>query len=109
MSTWRLTVQSLEFSIFAKLSNTDFIDPEEKFKFIDDLSIIEVLNLINIGQSSYNFHVASDIGVENSYLDASNIKAQTYLDKIAEWTKENEMKLNDKKSKFMIFNFYKKY
>ena len=90
-------------------NNTDFVDPEEKFKFIDDLSIIEVLNLINIGLSSYNFHqhVASDIGIENSYLDASNIKAQTYLDKVAEWTKEHEMKLNDKK--YMIFNFYKKY
>ena len=92
-------------------NNTDFLDPEEKFKFIDDLSIIEVLNLINIGLSSYNFHqhVASDIGIENSYLDASNIKAQTYLDKVADWTNEHEMKLNDKKSKYMIFNFSKKY
>ena len=39
--------------------------------FLDDLSILEILNLISIGLSSYNFHnhVASDIGVELSYLD----------------------------------------
>ena len=51
--------------------NTDFLDEDEKYKFIDDLSILEILNLISIGLSSYNFHnhVASDIGVELSYLD----------------------------------------
>ena len=91
--------------------NTDFVDPEEKFKFIDDLSLLEVLNLINIGLSSYNFHqhVASDIGIDNSYIDASNLKAQTHLDKVADWTNSHEMKLNTKKSKYMIFNFSKKY
>ena len=82
------------------------MDHEEKFYFIDDLSVSEVPNLINIGLKFYNFHqhVASDIGVENSYPDASNIKAQTYLDKVADWTNEHEMKLNDKKSKY-VYDF----
>ena len=36
---------------------------DEKFKFIDDLSILEVINLVMSGISSYNFknHIASDI------------------------------------------------
>ena len=44
-------------------NNTDFISPEMKFKFIDDRSILEIINLLSIGLSSYNFksHVASDI------------------------------------------------
>ena len=35
--------------------NTDFIDDEFKFKFIDDLSLLEVINLTLCGISSYNF------------------------------------------------------
>ena len=27
--------------------NTDFIDPDDKFEFIDDLSILEIINLIS--------------------------------------------------------------
>ena len=43
--------------------NTDFLSTKEKFKFIDDLSILEIINLLMIGISSYNlkFHVALDI------------------------------------------------
>ena len=48
--------------------NTKFIDPKKKFKFIDDLSILELINLLSIGLSSYNFkkHIASDL-LENGY------------------------------------------
>ena len=92
-------------------SNTDFLTPEEKFKFIDDLSILEIVNLISIGLSSYNCrsHVPSDIGIDNLYLDKSNIKSQVYLDKVSAWTEDKEMKLNTGKTKYMIFNFSKKY
>ena len=84
--------------------NTDFLNDDEKYKFIDDLSILEILNLISIGLSSYNFHnhVASDIGVEHSYLDPNNIKSQEYLNKVSDWTDQNEMKLNCKKTKECI-------
>ena len=41
-------------------NNTDFISPEKKFEFIDGLSILEIVNLLSTGLSSYNFklHVA---------------------------------------------------
>ena len=92
-------------------NNTDFLSLDEKFKFIDDLSILEVLNLITIGLSSYNFHqhVASDVGISQSYLDPSNIKSQSYLDNLVDWTNDKEMKLNAEKTKYMIFNYSKKY
>jgi hypothetical protein len=91
--------------------NTNFLDEEEKFKFIDDLSILELLNLISIGLSSYNFHhhVASDIGIDNSFLQTGNFKSQVYLDKVSDWTNVNEMKLNTDKTKYMIFNFSRNY
>jgi hypothetical protein len=28
--------------------NVDFLDQDEKFKFIDDLSVLEIINLISI-------------------------------------------------------------
>ena len=92
-------------------NNTDFLDQDEKFKFIDDLSILEIINLISIGLASYNFHghVASDIGLENFFLDPRNIKSQEYLDKIESWTRGQKMKLNKEKTNYMIFNFSKNY
>ena len=91
--------------------NTDFLSPEDKFKFVDDLSTLEMINLILTGLASYNFkqHVASDIGVDQLFLPSDNIKSQTYLNKLSEWTDEKQMQLSEKKSKLMIINFTKKY
>ena len=92
--------------------NTDFLDEEDKFKFIDDLSILEIINLISLGLASHNFkfQVASDINVEhNQYLPESNIKSQNYLDKLSIWTQGNLMKLNADKSKCMVVNFIDNY
>ena len=65
------------------------------------------VNLISIGIASYNFkeHVSSDILTEGYYIPAENLRTQQYLDKIFEWTEANQMILNNKKSKIMIFNF----
>ena len=92
-------------------SNTDFMLPEDKFKFVDDLSMLELINIIAAGVASYNFknHVASDIGVNQLFLPSENIKSQSHMDNISKWTKTNKMELNEGKSKVMIFNCTKKY
>ena len=92
--------------------NTDFLSDEDKFKFIDDLSFLEILNLICQGLCSYNFknHVASDISNEhNQFLPTQNFNTQSYLDNISEWTDDNLMKLNREKSKYMVINFTDNY
>jgi hypothetical protein len=45
----------------------------EKFKFIDNLSVVEVINLISIGLASYNCrnHVPSDVATSISSLTRS--------------------------------------
>ena len=58
---------------------------------------------------NYNSHVASDIGIDNRYLEPNDLKSQENLDRIAEWTTKQEMKLNCEKTKYMIFNPSKKY
>ena len=87
--------------------NTSFLQDDENFKFIDDLSLLEVLNLISIGVSIYDAQnqVPSDIGTDHKFIDSSKLKSQTYLDKIEEWTTCMEMKLNVEKTNYMIFNF----
>ena len=81
-------------------NNTDFLSPLEKFKFIDDLSILEIINLLMIGISSYNFksHVASHIGDHGQYIPADSLKTQKHINKINAWTEQNMMKLNESKS-----------
>ena len=92
-------------------NNTDYISKDKKFKFIDDLSILEMVNLLSIGFASYNFqmHVASDIPTNGYYLPSENTQTQEYLNKISKWTTDNKMELNKKKSKVMIFNFCKEF
>ena len=55
--------------------NTDFLDLKKNFKFINDLSFVEIINLLLKGISSYNFksHVASNIGVHGQYIPAENL------------------------------------
>ena len=92
-------------------NNTDFLSKENKFKFIDDLSVLDKINILSIGISSYNFkdHVASDIPVNGYYIPSKNLKSQDYLNKISDWTSKNKMVLNQKKSNVMVFNFTKNY
>ena len=92
-------------------NNVDFLNKDEKYKFIDDLSILEVINLINCGLTTFNFkqQVASDIAQHGQYLPAENIQSQEHLNKIEKWTYENKMALNIKKTKYMVFKFTNKH
>ena len=85
--------------------NADCVDPDKRFKYVDDLSILELLLLAGL-VSEYNFkqQVASDIGIEELFVDPDNTKTQDHLNRIAEWTDQNKMKLNENKTKYMVFS-----
>ena len=89
----------------------NFLPDDEGYKFVDDSTFLEVLNLIAIGLSSYNakFHVPSDIPPDTKYLPPENFKTQSHLDQINKWTEEHQMLLNPTKSKYMIINFCNSY
>ena len=91
--------------------NTNFIPSEDKFKFIDDLSFIEIIYLISQGLINYDFnsHVPSDIALDTQFLPSNDTISQVYLNKISDWTKDSKMQLNAGKSKYMIMNFTKKH
>ena len=60
-------------------NNCNFVAEDERFKFVDDLNLLEIIKLISIGLTIYNFrnHVASDIGLDEFYLPLENIKSGT--------------------------------
>ena len=88
-----------------------FLNNDEKYKYIDDISILEIINLISVGISSYNckMNVPSDIQTENKFLPPDNIKTQDYLDQIEKWTEQKKVKSNFGKGKYMTVNFTKNY
>ena len=91
--------------------NANCLEESERFKFVDDLTFIEVIYLLNVGLATYNVrqHVPSNIPSHNQIIAAENLKSQQHLHVINEWTKKKKMKLNEKKTKNMIFNFTKKF
>ena len=76
--------------------NADCIEEEDRFKFVDDLSFLEIIYLLNVGISSYNIkgHVPSDVPTHNQIIPNTNLKSQEQLGKINKWTEERKMKLN---------------
>ena len=92
-------------------SNADCVSSENRFKFVDDLTILEKINLLIVGLCSYNVKssVPNDIATHNQFIPASSLKSQAYLDNIKEWTENQKMILNQKKTKAMVFNYTDKY
>jgi hypothetical protein len=86
--------------------NADMAAPEDRFKYIDDLSILQLVLLAGL-VTDYNFynHVASDIATNQNFLPPQNFESQSNLDSVKQWTDNKLMKLNEKKSKVIIFNF----
>jgi hypothetical protein len=90
--------------------NADSVNESERFKFVDDLTFLEIIYLLNVGIATYNLrqHIPSDIPTHNQVIPAVNLKSQQHLNEINNWTKKQKMKLNEKKTKNMIFNFTNK-
>ena len=67
-------------------SNTsaDCVDKDDRFKFIDDLSILEIVNLLTVGITSFNIkmQIPTDIPDHNQYIPAQNLESQKWLDTI---------------------------
>ena len=91
--------------------NADCVPPDHRWKWCDDLSPLEIINLLTAGISSYNFkqHVASDIGTHGQYIPADFLRTQQYINTIDQWSDNQKMILSQKKTKIMLINFTKNY
>ena len=84
--------------------NADTVSPEDRLKYIDDLSVLQLVCLSGL-LVEYDFyeHVASDIGTDQKFLPPSSYCTQDNLNSISDWTDENLMQLNEAKCNYMIF------
>ena len=85
--------------------NADGVPHDDRFKYIDDLSVLQLVLLSGL-LVEYNFleHVASDIKLGQQYLPSSTFSSQDTINQISNWTEENLMRLNEAKCYYMIFS-----
>ena len=57
--------------------NADNVEPRDRFKYIDDLSVLHLVLLSGL-LTEYNFtqHVASDIRLDQKFLPSDNYQTQ---------------------------------
>jgi hypothetical protein len=89
----------------ASNDSAEFVSEDDKFKYIDDLQILELVMLAGILQD-YNVytHVPSDVPLDHQFLAGTDTTIQTHLDQLSEWTDLNLMKLNPEKCSYTIFS-----
>ena len=81
------------------------IDENDRFKYYDDLEILEFIILMEkLKDYDFHEHVASDIGVDHLFLPPRSYKMQSHLENISQWTNDNLMKLNELKCNYIIFS-----
>ena len=91
--------------------NANCVKCDERYKFVDDLTVLEKINLLIIGMASHNPHsqIPNDILSNNKIIPAENLETQKIINHIQQWTNNKKMILNEKKTKAMVFNFTKKH
>ena len=92
--------------------NANCVDPSMRWKWVDDLTILDIINLLTIGISCFNVkaNVPNDINIDKHYIHKSELDTQEHLTKISDWTSEQKMMLNKNKTNYMlIFNFTNNY
>ena len=64
-------------------------------KFMDNLTILEVIFLANIGLASYNnrSQVSSNIATQCQLIPSEHLKTHKYLEYIYGWTEKNNIRL----------------
>ena len=89
--------------------NANMVDEEDRYKFVDDLTIREIINLLTVEITSYDLysHVPSDIPTHNNFIRREKLTSQKNLSLINLWTKKKKMILNQKKNQKYDFQLFK--
>ena len=84
--------------------SADCVSEEDRFKYIDDLTILELVALTGALIEFYcHQSVPSDIGIDQQFLPPECCSTQDNLDEIAAWTDRNLMQINADKTSYMVF------
>ena len=80
MPQWGATLGIIEYLSQSNLS-AECVGPDERFKFVDDLTVLEIINLITVGLTSLNVkhQVPSDLPDHGQFIPPQNLKTQELL------------------------------
>ena len=72
-------------------NNAESIPVENRFIYFDDLTTLEVVNLLSIGLSSFNvrYQVPSDLPLHGQYVDHNQLKSKIYLQQLNKWSEDH--------------------
>ena len=92
------TLGNLEFSSQTN-HNAVCVPLDNRFKLVDDFTVLEIINLQMVGMSSNNFRnqVAADIPIHGQYIQSKDLKTQKYLEEINQWTINQQMDIKQTK------------
>ena len=91
--------------IIASDDAAEDVPDDDKFKYIDDLSVLEAFILEGkLIQYDVQQHVPSDIATDQLFLPPSTLETQNYNDNIVQWTSDNKIVLNKAKSNYIVFS-----
>ena len=76
---------------------------DEIYKFVDDKSVIEVINLFSSGLASHNVKAAvpSNIQVSNLFIPGEHLKTQSNMERVESLTEKKQIKLKNLKIKMV--------
>ena len=81
------------------------IPDSDKFKYIDDLAVLDAINIRNkLTEYDVRNHIPSDVATNHKYLPPESYRSQEIHNTISGWTADNHMKINETKSKYMVFS-----
>ena len=100
---------TLGILVYLSLSNScsKFIETDNKYRFIDDLTVLEIVDLLSLKIEKFDVQksVPNDIPVHNNIVDPEELVTQANLNNLERWTDQKKMVLNSRKTKMMIINF----
>ena len=89
----------------SKDANFDQVSDEDKYRYYEDLDILELIFLSDkLVGSNFREYIASDIRIDHLHLPPEKFKSQKYLNEISSRTDANLIKLNKLKSNYIIFS-----
>ena len=83
----------------------------DRFKFVDDLTILEVIYLINIEMASHHMKqpILNYIPVNGQTIPTAHLKSQKFIKDMNQWTTKHEMTMSVSKSESIIINLTNEY
>ena len=62
-------------------NNADMVNESDRFKFVDDLTTLEIVDILSVGLTSYNVkqHIPSDIPTDFNFIPSENLKSQQHF------------------------------